>query len=689
MRGVARAGFLIVAPTLKAAATHARSRHLFVVDVLGMIVASLLALWLSVGDAALPIPTWVFTDFWWLVVLVVAVRNVVSIATGLYQHSWRFASVPDMGRIVVTVLSGSAVAIAIVLVARFLPVVAGQPEYLDGAGVTYWVLELFLALAVIALPRFAIRALSEVAGRQPRGPSSEADRTLLYGAGWAGVMVARSAHRGIDSPVVPVGFLDDDPDIKGRRVAGLPVFGGIEAMARARKRSKATSLLVTMPSASGEAVRRVVDAAMDLGLDVRTVPPMTDLLDGSLDATRIRSVRVEDLLRRPMASDHAPEVKAIFEGRTVLITGAGGSIGSELARQVLAVHPKRLVLVDRAESALYMVQREVEERRSEGMSNGAHWEDVEIVTRLANVVSRPMMQRLFEAERPDIVFHAAAYKHVPMLEDHPSEAVQVNVAGTMSVMDAAAETGVGRLVLVSTDKAVTPSSVMGATKRLAEMLVADTARQRGLPFVAVRFGNVLGSNGSVVPIFQAQLERGQPLTITHPEMTRYFMTIPEAAWLLLDAASLANDHAGLFVLDMGTPVRVLDVARDLVRLSGRDPDSVPIRVVGLRKGEKLHEALFYDEEKAQPTAVPKVLRVDSVEPPRDIRQTALDLIRLANGLDEATLGQKLRAAIAVLDEAPAVGSSDAPPAPRREERVAIPIGAGATSAARGRGVISG
>jgi FlaA1/EpsC-like NDP-sugar epimerase len=404
----------------------------------------------------------------------------------------------------------------------------------------------------------------------------------------------------------------------------------------------------------------------------------------------VRSVRVEDLLRRPMSSEHAPEVKAVFEGRTVLITGAGGSIGSELARQVLAVQPKRLILVDRAESALYMVQREVEERRSEGLKHGAQWEDVEIVTHLANVVSRPMMQRLFAAERPDIVFHAAAYKHVPMLEDHPSEAVQVNVAGTMSVVDAAAATGVGRLVLVSTDKAVTPSSVMGATKRLAEMLVADTAARRGLPFVAVRFGNVLGSNGSVVPIFQAQLERGQPLTITHPEMTRYFMTIPEAAWLLLDAASLAGKDAGLFVLDMGTPVKVLDVARDLVRLSGRDPDSVPIRVVGLRKGEKLHEALFYDQEKAQPTAVPKVLRVDSVEPPLDIRDTAFDLIRRANGLDEETLRQKLRAAIAIVDDPP-VADADvdvAPDSPRRDDRVAIPIGLGAPSTAAGRSVSS-
>ena len=357
----------------------------------------------------------------------------------------------------------------------------------------------------------------------------------------------------------------------------------------------AKALLITMPNASGDVVRQIVEKALELKLEVRTVPPVTDLIDGTLDTSRLRAVRVEDLLRRPPTEGHATPVHDVFAGRCVVITGAAGSIGSELARQVLILGPRRVILVDRAESALYLVQLELEEHLRKAAANGAAWADVEVAVQLANVASRAVMQRLFEREQPDVVLHAAAYKHVPMLEDNPSEAVQVNMGGTLSVIDAAAAVGVGRFVLVSTDKAVWPSSVMGASKRVAEMLVTDAARRFERPYAAVRFGNVLGSNGSVVPIFQDQLQKGEPLTITDPEMTRYFMTIPEAAWLILDAAALANP-GDLFALDMGEPVRILDLARDLARLSGRDPDSVPIKVTGLRKGEKLHEELFYDQE---------------------------------------------------------------------------------------------
>ena len=326
---------------------------------------------------------------------------------------------------------------------------------------------------------------------------------------------------------------------------------------------------------------------------------MVELLDGSVDAYRVRPVRVEDLLRRPIATEHVAEVEDVFRGKTVLVTGAGGSIGSELARQVLAVGPKRLVLLDRAESALFEIHRQLHESHPD--------QPVEIVARLGNVASRNAIARLIAAEKPDVILHAAAYKHVPMMEEHPSDAVHVNIGGTAALLDAATEAGVERFVLVSTDKAVRPSSVMGASKRVAEMLVADAARRTGRAYVSVRFGNVLGSNGSVVPIFRDQLERGLPLTITHPEMTRYFMTIPEASWLILDAAAIGQP-GDLFVLDMGEPIKVLDLARDVVRLAGRDPDTQPIEYIGLRPGEKLHEELFYDAEQVVPTTTPKVLR---------------------------------------------------------------------------------
>jgi FlaA1/EpsC-like NDP-sugar epimerase len=361
---------------------------------------------------------------------------------------------------------------------------------------------------------------------------------------------------------------------------------------------------------------------------------MTDLLDGTVDAYRIRPVRVEDLLRRPMVTELVCGAEEIIRDRTVVITGGAGSIGSELARQVFALGPRKLVLVDRAESPLYMVQRELELRRERG-----HTES-EIEIHLANVASRAPMEHLIEAVKPSVIFHAAAYKHVPMMESHPSEAAYVNIRGTLVLLDAAAAAGVERFVFVSTDKAVNPCSVMGASKRIAEMLVADTARRTGRPFVSVRFGNVLGSTGSVIPIFQQQLEAGGPLTITHPDMTRFFMTIPEACRLILEAAALGTD-GDVFVLDMGEPVRILDLARDLVRLAGRDPDSQPIVTIGLRPGERLHEALFYDSEHVEPTASAKVLRVIAPRPPEDVREHVARLLTLATGEREQELGAAL------------------------------------------------
>jgi FlaA1/EpsC-like NDP-sugar epimerase len=434
--------------------------------------------------------------------------------------------------------------------------------------------------------------------------------------------------------VRPVGFLDDDPNLAGGMVAGFRVFGGLASLPRAVAETGAQSLLITMPGASGSAVRRVLDAALALNLEVRTVPSVSNLLDGSIDAYRVRRVRVEDLLRRPMVMEHAPGVEEIIRDRTVVITGGAGSIGSELARQVFAIGPRRLVLIDRAESPLYLIQRELESRRHRGHGRG------ELRVHLANVASRTAMDRVIDGEAPSVIFHAAAYKHVPMMEDHPSDAAYVNMGGTMAMLDAAEAAGVDRFVFVSTDKAVCPTSVMGASKRVAEMLVADAAHRTGRPYVSVRFGNVLGSTGSVVPIFQEQLENGEPLTITHPDMTRFFMTIPEAAWLILDAAALGRD-GDLFVLDMGEPVRILDLARDLVRLAGRDPDSQPIETVGLRPGEKLHEQLFYDAELVEPTASAKVLRAMAPSPPAGVREDVRRMLALASGADDAALREAL------------------------------------------------
>jgi FlaA1/EpsC-like NDP-sugar epimerase len=604
-----------------------RGRHLLVIDECGVIVAAYAALALRYDRVGVLDHLVAFLP---AAVLLLAVRMLLNIRFGLYDRAWRFASVSDLGRIVVALLTGTCLAAAAFYLARAITGVtwaAGLPR-------SFWPAEMLISMAILGGVRFGIRAAADLDPHSGRPVATDMRATLLYGAGRAGALVARSARREPRSGILPVGFLDDDARLTGGHVAGLRVFGGLAAMADAAAATGAGTLLITMPGAPGSAVRRVMEAALKLGLEVRTVPPISDLIDGTVDADRIRRVRVEDLLRRPSATVHAAGVDDIIGGRTVLITGAGGSIGSELARQVYSLGPRRLVLVDRAESPLYLIQRELEARRVHGNARG------ELGIQLVNVASRGTVDRLIAAERPSVIFHAAAYKHVPMMEDHPADAAFVNIGGTIALLDAAAAAGVDRFVFVSTDKAVRPSSVMGASKRIAELLVADTAARTGRPYVSVRFGNVLGSAGSVVPLFQEQLEMGVPLTITHPDATRYFMTIPEAAWLILDAAAL-GERGDLFVLDMGEQVRIVDLARDLVRLAGRDPDSQPFEFVGLRPGEKLQEELFYSAEQVEPTSSPKVLRAVTDIVTTSVRDDIARMLALAATDDDARLRETL------------------------------------------------
>ncbi len=604
-----------------------RGRHLLVIDVLGIGLAIYLALAFRYNAEVAVTKISMFAP---ILLILVAVRVATNIRFGLYTRGWRFASVPELQRILLAGLAGSAIAMTIVYGLSVIPGIT----WLQGFPRSFWAAELLVTVAVLGGARFGIRTAADWKPRASHSMVQPRRATLLYGAGRTGALMAASALRKPDAGVLPVGFLDDDPSLAGGSVGDLRIFGGLDRLDAAIAATGAEVLLITMPNAPGRSVRRVLDAAFSSGLDVRTIPSMNDLLDGTLDAYRVRRVEVADLLRRPTATEHAAAVREIIEDRTVVITGAGGSIGSELARQVFMLRPRRLVLVDRAESALYLVQRELETRAGRGQGGG------ELRIHLANVASRPVMDRLMSLEKPDVIFHAAAYKHVPMMEEHPSDAVHVNIGGTLAVLDAAEAAGVQRFVFVSTDKAVRPSSVMGASKRVAEMLVSAAAERTGRPYVSVRFGNVLGSTGSVVPIFQDQLEKSEPITITHPDMTRYFMTIAEASWLILDAAAI-GERGDLFVLSMGDPVRIVDLARDLVRLAGRDPESQPIEFVGLRPGEKLHEELFYDTERVERTTVDKVLRAVAGPPPLELRDDVRRLIAMATGATEADLREAL------------------------------------------------
>jgi FlaA1/EpsC-like NDP-sugar epimerase len=424
-----------------------------------------------------------------------------------------------------------------------------------------------------------------------------------------------------------VGLLDDDNRKQRQVLRNVRVLGGITDLGDVVRATSARRLLIALPSATGEVVRRAVEEATALGLETRTVPSLDALVSGRETTAAIREVRVDDLLRRePVVIDEGG-LRNELAGKTVMVTGAGGSIGSELARQVFDLDPARLVLLDRAEGPLYDIERELTllaDRDSGTEVRRGHTRAV-LLSRIANVASQPVITQIVAQDRPALVLHAAAYKHVPMMEAHPADACVVNLGGTLHALDACLGGEVERFVLVSTDKAVDPTSVMGATKRLAELAVAEAAVHSGRPYVAVRFGNVLGSSGSVVPLFQRQLEEGVPLTITHPEMTRYFMTIPEAARLILQA-SLFGRPGDIFVLDMGDPVRIVDLAHDLARLAGRDPDSVPIEYIGMRPGEKLNERLFYASEVTEATLHPKILRARDRLPTTTELRTRLDTL---------------------------------------------------------------
>jgi FlaA1/EpsC-like NDP-sugar epimerase len=618
---------------------HLRGRHLFAIDLVCGAAAVYLALGLRADLAFEPVSMLAYLP---AALIPLLARPLVNVRFGLYRREWRHASIPELTHILRATLAGSLVAVGIFVISAALGVggTVGFPR-------SFWLIEGVLSLGFLGGVRVAIRAVAEAAPVTTASDSQGGAATLLYGAGRAGSMVARSA-RDPRAGVQPVGFLDDDPALHGQFVAGLPVIGSLLDLERAVEKTGAKLLLITMPDASGRSVRRIVDEAARLGLEVRTVPQFYELFDGSVDAYRIRRIKVEDLLRRPALQAHAPGVTPLVEDRVVFITGAGGSIGSELARQVFARRPHRMVLVDRAEGPLYGIQRDLETMAKRGLGGG------ELRTHIANVATRAVMQRLMIEHRPDIIFHAAAYKHVPMMEQHPSDAVHVNVGGTLSVLDAAEALNVAQFVLVSTDKAVRPSSVMGASKRIAEALVAEAAYRTNRKYLSVRFGNVLGSSGSVVPLFQHQLEEGQPLTITHPEITRYFMTIPEAVWLILDAAALGAP-GNLLVLDMGEPVRIVDLAQDLIRLAGRDPASVPIEFTGLRPGEKLHEELFYATERVTPTASDRIMLAAPRAVPSELRLLAEELISLATGDRDDDLRTALFALTDLLEEAATEG----------------------------------
>jgi FlaA1/EpsC-like NDP-sugar epimerase len=523
------------------------------------------------------------------IVLIVVMKLVIFALFGLYSKLWRFVDQRDFETILKAVVVST---VGLIVVLFLFSIGRHDPPR------TVVALDFLLSLVFCAGARFAVRALVE---RPARGAILEraANEVLIVGAGNGGQQVAFELRRNPGLQSAPVGFVDDDPRKQGMRVAGLKVLGTTDDLARVLDGVRPNEVIIAIPSAPGTLRQKIVTACRERGIPVRTLPTTFELLSGGVNLMRqVREVRVEDVLGREPVRVEIDRVGAYLRGRTVLVTGAGGSIGAELCRQIARVGPKLLVMVENSENALFEVRRELEEER--------HFNRAAPL--LADCKDATRIREIFEEHTPSVVFHAAAYKHVPLMEENPVEAVRNNAVATRIVAAAAGEAGAERFVLVSTDKAVSPATVMGASKALAEWAVeAAQNRWKGTRYASVRFGNVLGSSGSVVPIFRRQIAQGGPVTVTDEKMTRYFMTIPEAVQLIIRSGELSTGGE-IFVLEMGDPVRIIDLARNMIRIAGLEPEvDVGIELVGRRPGEKLHEELFNPGERPQPTPAEKIV----------------------------------------------------------------------------------
>ncbi len=524
------------------------------------------------------------------VLFVVPGKIIVFALFRLYSKLWRFVDQKDF----VAIFQAVSICTAGLVVALFLLSPGGTDPPRGVIALDY-----LLTLGGIGGTRFLVRALLvERSFRAPLGVR-DARQVLVVGAGNGGQSVVFELRRNPELHEEPIGFVDDDPRKQGMRIAGLKVLGTTGELGRVLDEAEPDEVIIAIPSAPGEVRQKVVSACRERAIPVRTLPTVFEILSGGVNLMRqVREVRVEDVLGREPVRMEIDRVGRYLAGETVLVTGAGGSIGAELCRQISRVGPRQLIMVENGENALFEIRRELEE--------GRHFSSVMAV--LADCKDATRMRELFIETRPSVVFHAAAYKHVPLMEENPIEAVRNNAVATRIVASAAGESGARRFVLVSTDKAVSPATVMGASKTLAEWAV-EAAQHRFLRtrYTTVRFGNVLGSSGSVVPIFRRQIAEGGPVTVTDAAMTRYFMTIPEAVQLIIRSGDLGKGGE-VYVLEMGEPVKILDLAQNMIRLSGQEPGvDISIEIVGRRAGEKLHEELFNQDERPQPTPAEKII----------------------------------------------------------------------------------
>ncbi len=591
---------------------HVRNRYFFAGDLILLTIATYLSFVLRLETM---VPSRYLPGLFLLICLMIVIIPLAFRLAGIYSCYWQYASVGELVRVSTMVLLSFAIIGAVAVAVRGMPGVAQIPFSVVG-------IALPLVLLFTAAPRFAVRAIVFYAHRRGQVKRLSLWPVAIMGAGETGTMIAREIQQNPRLGMIVIGFLDDDPTKHSMRIHSLPVLGDRHAIPEIAQLYNLHRLIIAMPSAPGREIREIVRICEQIGIQTKTVPGLGELLNGTVHVNQLRNVQIEDLLRREAVQTDTAAVRDLIQGKRVLITGGGGSIGSELCRQVLRCEPSELIVVGHGENSVFEIQGELlqyvtglRQQKEAGVSssstngcNGTHAADhiCQIHAVIADIRFADRICSVFEQYRPQIVFHAAAHKHVPLMEQNPSEAITNNVLGTRNVLTAAQSVGVERFVMISSDKAVNPTSIMGASKRAAELLVRQAACNSGQPYVAVRFGNVLGSRGSVVLTFKRQIDAGGPVTVTHPEMRRFFMTIPEAVQLVLQAAVLGQGGE-VFMLDMGEPVKIVDLARTMIELSGLDVgNDIDIIYTGLRPGEKLYEELFVPGEEYQPTCHAKI-----------------------------------------------------------------------------------
>jgi FlaA1/EpsC-like NDP-sugar epimerase len=568
--------------------TRLRNRYLITFDVIGLAIIPTLAMMLRIDDPGV-LSSYGTTLLVYTVVMLCAKIFAFQVV-GLYSELWVYASVHELV-VVVRAIAVGAIVEGVIFFGVFLPLhipsgwIPRSIPMISSILTAFW----------ISGSRLGIRILFTLVSRPES--ASHLRPVLIAGAGIAGALAVKELQNNMQLGIEPIGFVDDDPSKLGKRIHGVPVFGRLQDIPRIVRERKISEVIIAMPAVSGKVVREVVQLCREVKVPSKTIPAIFDIVSGAARIDDVRSVQLEDLLRRGVIETDTTPLLLLLRGARVLVTGAGGSIGSELCRQIRGFRPVEMILVGHGETSIYEMMKELGELPAPGMR---------ITPVIADIRDQERMDQVFRALRPDVVFHAAAHKHVHLMQENTTEAVTNNVLGTRTLVQLSERYDVRRFVMVSSDKAVNPTSVMGVTKRIAELIVQDAANQSGKAFVTVRFGNVLGSRGSVVPVFKRQIAMGGPVTVTDPEVTRYFMTIPEAVQLVLQAATM-GEGGELFVLDMGEQIKVIDMARDLIRLSGYTEEEIEIKITGMLPGEKMYEELFYETDRVEQTSHAKIL----------------------------------------------------------------------------------